>query len=70
MMSKVRVSSKYQIVIPQEARKLLNIQKGQKLQVIVENGVLTLIPEQPLAKMRGFLRGMDTTLERDEDERL
>jgi AbrB family looped-hinge helix DNA binding protein len=69
-MSKVRVSSKYQIVIPQEVRKLLNIQKGQELQVIVENDVLTLIPEQPLAKMRGFLRGMDTTFERDEGERL
>jgi AbrB family looped-hinge helix DNA binding protein len=69
-MPQVRVSSKYQIVIPREARTLLNIEKGQKLQVIVENGVLTLIPEQPLAKMRGFLPGMDTYVERDEDERL
>ncbi|MDQ7792154.1 MAG: AbrB/MazE/SpoVT family DNA-binding domain-containing protein [Desulforudis sp.] len=69
-MSEVRVSSKYQIVIPRDARRILKIKKGQRLQVLVQNGAITLIPEKPLSEMRGFLRGMDTTIERDEDERL
>ncbi|MBU4533510.1 MAG: AbrB/MazE/SpoVT family DNA-binding domain-containing protein [Eubacteriales bacterium] len=69
-MSEVRVSSKYQIVIPRDARRILKIEKGQRLQVLVQNGAITLIPEKPLSEMRGFLRRMDTTIERDEDERL
>ncbi len=68
-MAEVVVSSKYQIVIPAEVRKSLSIKKGQKLQLIVENDGIRLIPTMPLSEMRGFLRGMDTKIERDEEER-
>ncbi len=67
-MAEVVVSSKYQIVIPAEVRKSLSIKKGQKLQLIVENGVIRLIPSKPLSEMRGFFRGMDISIERDEEE--
>jgi AbrB family looped-hinge helix DNA binding protein len=69
IMAEVVVSSKYQIVIPAEVRKSLSIKKGQKLQLIVENDGIRLIPTMPLSEMRGFLRGMDTKIERDEEER-
>jgi hypothetical protein len=39
------------------------------LQLIVENDGIRLIPTMPLSEMRGFLRGMDTKMERDEEER-
>ena len=68
-MAEVVVSSKYQIVIPAEVRKSLNIKKGQKLQLVVEDGGIRLIPNMPFSEMRGFLRGMDTKIERDEEER-
>ena len=68
-MAEVVVSSKYQIVIPAEVRKSLSIKKGQKLQLIVEDDGIRLIPNIPLSEMRGFLRGMDTKIERDEEER-
>ncbi|MEW6192446.1 MAG: AbrB/MazE/SpoVT family DNA-binding domain-containing protein [Bacillota bacterium] len=69
-MAEVIVSSKYQIVIPAEVRKSLGIKKGQRLQLLVENGNIKLIPRVPLLEMRGCLRGMDTRVERDEEERV
>lgn len=60
---------KYQIVIAAEVRKSLGIKKGQRLQLLVENGSIKLIPRAPLSEMRGYLRGMDTKVERDEEER-
>ncbi|MEW6193452.1 MAG: hypothetical protein AB1507_08885 [Bacillota bacterium] len=42
---------------------------GQRLQLLVENGSIKLIPRAPLSEMRGYLRGMDTKVERDEEER-
>jgi len=67
--AEVVVSSKYQIVIPAEIRKSLGIKKGQKLHLIAENGSIRLIPNMPISEMRGILRGMDTVIERDEEER-
>ena len=64
------VSSKYQIVIPKEIRNRIDLEKGQILQVIVRNGVITLIPDRPLSELRGFVRGIDTSELRDKEDRL
>jgi len=53
----VKVTSKGQIVIPSEVRKKLNIQKGQKLVVSVEENRIILEPvEDILRKGRGLLK--------------
>jgi len=41
----VKVSSKYQIAVPQIARKRLNIKQGDRLLVDVQDGVIVLIPQ-------------------------
>ena len=41
----VKVSAKYQIAVPQIARKKLNIKKGDHLLVDVQDGVIVLIPQ-------------------------
>ena len=41
----VKVSAKYQIAVPQIARRKLNIKKGDRLLVDVQDGVIVLIPE-------------------------
>ncbi|MDH7577557.1 MAG: AbrB/MazE/SpoVT family DNA-binding domain-containing protein [Bacillota bacterium] len=69
-MAEVVVSSKYQIVIPAEVRKSLGIKKGQRLHVLLEDGSIRLIPSRPLSELRGLLRGMNTEIEREEEERL
>ena len=64
------VSSKYQIVIPKEVRRQLDLEKGQILQVVVRNGVITLVPDRPISELRGFVKGMEGTGLRDEEDRL
>jgi AbrB family looped-hinge helix DNA binding protein len=64
------VSSKYQIVIPKEVREQLDLEKGQILQVVVRNGVITLVPDRPLSDLRGFIKGIDDTGLRDKEDRL
>ncbi len=63
----VTVSSKYQIVIPPEIRKELNIHPGEKLQVVPYDNRIVFIPVKNIKDMRGFLKGMNTTIERDID---
>lgn len=41
---RVKVSSRYQIAIPSRARKALNIQRGDRLLVDVQDGMILLIP--------------------------
>jgi len=65
--AQVTVSPKFQVVIPQEIREALSLQPGEKLEVFRYENRIELIPVRPIREMRGFLRGMDTTLERDRD---
>jgi AbrB family looped-hinge helix DNA binding protein len=64
------VSSKYQIVIPKEVRTQLDLEKGQILQVVVRNGIITLVPDRPISELRGFVKGMEISGLRDEEDRL
>lgn len=66
-METVTVSPKYQIVIPLRVRRLLKLRPGQKVQVIPYEGRIEIIPLEPIRRMRGFLKGIDTAVEREED---
>jgi len=66
-METVTVSSDFQIEIPREVRESLGIQPGQKIQVLLYNDRIEFIPVKPLRQMRGFLEGIDTTIEREND---
>jgi AbrB family looped-hinge helix DNA binding protein len=66
-MEAVRISPKFQVVIPREVREKLHLVPGQKMQVVAYGNRIELIPERSLTEMRGFLKGIDTTVEREED---
>jgi AbrB family looped-hinge helix DNA binding protein len=66
-MHTVTVSPKYQVVIPKPIREKLEITPGQKIQAILFNNRIEMIPIQPIKKMRGFLKGIDTNIEREGD---
>ena len=66
-METVVVSSKFRIVIPKAVRKVLGIRPGQTLQVIQYGDRFELIPIKPMHEMRGFLKDIDTTIEREPD---
>ncbi len=66
-MQQVTVSPKYQVVIPKKVREKTGIKPGQKVQVIPYMGRIELIPVQNIKEARGSLKGIDTTVEREED---
>jgi AbrB family looped-hinge helix DNA binding protein len=66
-MDTTTVSPKFQVVIPLRVRRALGIRPGQKIQVIPYEGRIELIPIRPLKQAKGFLRGIDTTVERELD---
>jgi len=61
------VSPKFQVVIPLRVRRALGIRPGQKIQVIPYEGRIELIPIRSLKQAKGFLRGIDTSVERERD---
>jgi AbrB family looped-hinge helix DNA binding protein len=66
-MSEVTVSPKFQIVIPREVRDALRIRPGEKLRVFEFENRIELVPVRPIRELRGSLKGIDTTVERDAD---
>ena len=56
----VKVSAKYQIAVPQIARKKLNIKQGDRLLVDVQDGVIVLIP-QP-RRYTEYLQGLHSEI--------
>jgi len=63
----VTVSPKYQVVIPKEVRESMGIVSGQKVQVLTYQNRIELIPIKPMKKLRGFLKGLNTSVKRDKD---
>lgn len=61
------VSSKFQVVIPQQVRERLHIKPGQKVQVIPYEGRIVMVLLAPVEESRGFLRGISTDIEREAD---
>ncbi len=66
-MDAVTVSPKYQVVIPRSVRKSLGIKPGQKVQVIQYGDRVELIPMKPAKQTRGFLKGINTKVQREPD---
>lgn len=66
-MEAVKVSPKYQVVIPLEIRKSLGIKPGTKVYVLQYENRIEYIPVKDMKKMRGFLKGIDTSIEREKD---
>jgi len=66
-MGTVTISPKFQVVIPKPIRDQLSLSPGQKIQAIVYGDRIELIPIRPVKEMRGFLKGIDTIVEREAD---
>lgn len=70
-MTQVKLSSKYQIVIPEDVRAELGVSPGQVFDVIALDGrVLLAVPTRPLSESFGMFPGLDTSDPRDHEDRL
>ncbi|MBS3053461.1 MAG: AbrB/MazE/SpoVT family DNA-binding domain-containing protein [Candidatus Aenigmarchaeota archaeon] len=68
-MDTVKVSPKFQVVIPQEIRKDLKLKPGEKLVIMEKGGTIHLIPVGKIKELRGFIKTVSTKALRDENER-
>lgn len=68
-MDTVKVSPKFQVVIPKEIRKDLKLKPGEKLVILEKGGTIHLIPIGKITSVRGFIKGIPTKGLRNESER-
>ena len=66
-METVTVSPKFQVVIPLSIRKELDLQPGMKLHVFRHDDRVEFMPLKSMKGMRGFLKGIDTSVDREDD---
>jgi AbrB family looped-hinge helix DNA binding protein len=66
-MKQVTVSSKFQVVIPREVRESMDIQPGTRVQVLQYENRIELIPLREPKSLRGFIKGIDTEVDRSGD---
>lgn len=69
-MNSVKISPKYQVVIPKEIRSRLSISAGDRLQIIPFEGRIELVPSRGVKQLRGIAKGIDTQVDRESVDRL
>jgi AbrB family looped-hinge helix DNA binding protein len=67
-METVKVSEKYQVVIPEKLRKAARIKPGDKMVVIAKHGILQYVPVRSIGESKGILKGLDSAGIRDESD--
>jgi AbrB family looped-hinge helix DNA binding protein len=63
----VTVSPKFQVVIPKEIRTQLALKPGMKLQILRYGERIEFVLVKKAAEMKGFLKGIDTSIDREAD---
>lgn len=66
-MQSVTVSPKYQVVIPRHLREAMDLKPGTRIQILQYENRIELIPVRETKSLRGFLKGIDTSIEREPD---
>jgi len=66
-MEEVKIWPKFQVVIPKKLREALRLSPGQKVQMVVYGDRIEMIPLRKISEMKGFLKGIDTNVQRDPD---
>jgi len=66
-MQTIKISPKYQVVIPRNVREAMDLKPGTRLQVVQFEDRIELIPLRSAKSLRGSLPGLDTRVPRDAD---
>lgn len=64
------VSPKFQVVIPQKVRKMIGLTPGQKMHVIAYDDKVVFILMRPIREARGSLKGIDTDVQREDEDHI
>ena len=57
-METVKVSPKFQVVIPKKVREQLELKPGQELQIFILDGTIRLRRPNSIKELRGIAKGM------------
>ena len=68
-MATVKVSPKFQVVIPRAIRECLGLRPGEKVVVFEKGAVIHMVRIGDISKLRGLFKKLDAKRLRDEDER-
>ncbi|OLC17279.1 MAG: hypothetical protein AUH29_02535 [Candidatus Rokubacteria bacterium 13_1_40CM_69_27] len=68
-MDTVRLSSKFQLVLPRRARERLALRAGMKFTVLEKGGIIFLVPERSMRNYRGIARGVKPRQLREKKDR-
>ncbi|MBM3901667.1 MAG: AbrB/MazE/SpoVT family DNA-binding domain-containing protein [Verrucomicrobia bacterium] len=66
-METVTISPKFEVVIPQRIREAMGLRSGEKAKVVSFRNRIEIIPLREVRNLRGYLKGIDTSFERDGD---
>ncbi len=69
-MNTVKVSKKYQVVIPENLRHEAHIKPGDKMMVIAKHGILQYVPVRTIKETKGMIQGLDVANLRDKTDRV
>ena len=67
-MESVNISPKFQVIILKKLRDALKLSPGQRVQMVVYGNRIEMIPLRQISEMKGFLKGIDTAVEREPDK--
>jgi AbrB family looped-hinge helix DNA binding protein len=62
-MNIVTISPRFQIGIPKRVRENLGLRSGAKMRVFSFRDRIEMIPQRDIRKLRGILKGIDTSSE-------
>jgi AbrB family looped-hinge helix DNA binding protein len=68
-MDQTIISTKYQVVIPRKIREQYHLKPGQKVVFIPYKNSLRVVIVPPISEGYGFLEGIDSSIDRDEEDR-
>jgi len=66
-MESIKLSPKFQIVLPRRLRQAMKLQPGMRLQVLQVEDRIELVPLRDAKSLRGGLAGIDTEVGREDD---
>ena len=66
-METVTISPKFQVVIPQKVREAMGLRSGEKAKVFSFRNRIEIIPSRDIRTLRGYLKGIDTSFDREGD---
>ena len=66
-MPAVIISPKYQVVIPKAVRENYSLTPGDKIEIIELDGRIEFVPVRPVETLKGFIKNLKNTFEREAD---